>query len=1474
MNAAAVRGTVAGAGCALLCLLVVAPAAATIAVDTCRQAQDQPRPRIEILPFTESSTTCGLSSEREVYGETCGLQGVDYGRADAVYRVRLNPGNRVGFLLREGSGADHVLALVRGCGEPTSGTNCVAASLDFIGSEDETIPARSYDPGVYHLFVDSAADANCGTYELSVAGTNPVPDLRLALSVTPQLQPGGPGELSTCPGEHRECVVAGRNVLYTLSLSNRGTLDASGVELHLSLPPEATAVPDPPAPCRRLAPRRLRCDLGALPIGATTEVTLEARVDPAARGIVTTTAQAVAVEGDPSPVASVDSRILAVTDLRLGKTARPDPVVAGCPLVYELGVDNLGPSTATAVVVTDTLPSGVEQSTGPPAPGCPLPAPGCAVPTIFPEDPAGEFDWEVGTLAPAAAVEVCVPVRVGPAAAGEVENRVGVRGAADEVELPAGSFRAVSTGVTRRTDLTITKEALGTAACLGEKSQDPACRALRGGSQTYRVTVGNLGPSDSSGATVEDELDSGVSFGSSPGACAPENGGVMCRVAPGAGQVETVQFTATVDPDRASRSFSNQARVTAADPDPKSDNDVSELVEIEIQADLRLADDGIVLQPSPVAAGENLLATLAVRNAGPSDAPAAEVRAVVSGPGVRLLASPDGCDSDDDAPGDDALTVTCDLAPIPRKGTDTARFVLQVPADAAAGELVVVNARPVANDKDPLPDNGTGRGETGIVTRADLAVDVTAPALVVTGEELVYGIVVSNRGPSDAAEVGLRSCLLPAVAVVDPLPPGCVEGPLPDVCPVEPSCAGRELCCSLAGLAANGEESLELTVEAPTEPGEVRNELVVVSSTPEPMSDPTPNTLTVTTPVVDPDRVVLALAVGDAADPVVAGDSVRYRVVVEHRGPADAPVSGLSVDLAVSGAEVADLMQKPAGCDEGDIPGALTCTLDDLAKGETAVLELLVPTAREAAGSVALAAEVLGADLDDPLTAEETTRLIAAPDLVLPFFLADAAPTGRATLFSVRRLASGSATIEVAYLSPDGTLLLDPRLHDLNDRQVYAVNVRDILAPDSGTETVSGFVAIDRPGAPGLPRERGLGGDVFRIDPANGSAGGLRLVDTASHRVPRQLCRRWSTRVPGGVLEGGSAFVFWTVPGRGGEVGQAADGPLVGRDYTQDGEFVHEFELTLDDQAFSDPGDEVLVSSGSVEWVFPQGVLGNVSAIHRTAQGGMVALPGVCLDARAASRQPGREHPLVVPYFEVDSSPGGATTVFTVGNETDGSIDVSADYYTPTGDPVCQSPQTFTLPSRAVRSFDLDHLGVDGNGALCDELSDGVGPPFAGYVKIRAFEAESADTVFLSGDYVRLLADSGPAAGDALVDTGQRLVPPGLCQGWLTRLIDGGAFGGTTEFVFYLPDASSSDPIGGTVYDERGDPLGHVSRENFDDVLVLDSRDLNVGEEGGSLFGSIEWTIPEPGGHVSTLYTTADGLAVLIPGACLDGDEP
>ena len=104
------------------------------------------------------------------------------------------------------------------------------------------------------------------------------------------------------------------------------------------------------------------CSIGNLARGNKVTLTIQVKVDPSLSGPIVNTASVTSRVNDPN---TTDNRIRAITivnqaaDLTLAKADSPDPMLLGDELTYTLTVTNRGPSTATGVTLTDTLPVGV-----------------------------------------------------------------------------------------------------------------------------------------------------------------------------------------------------------------------------------------------------------------------------------------------------------------------------------------------------------------------------------------------------------------------------------------------------------------------------------------------------------------------------------------------------------------------------------------------------------------------------------------------------------------------------------------------------------------------------------------------------------------------------------------------------------------------------------------------------------------------------------------------------------------------------------------------------------------------------------------------------------------------------------------------------------------------------------------------------------------------------------------------------------
>src|SRR5690606_11486023 len=123
-----------------------------------------------------------------------------------------------------------------------------------------------------------------------------------------------------------------------------------------------------------------------------------------------------------------------------------------------------------------------------------------------------------------------------------------------------------------------------------------------------------------------------------------------------------------------------------------------------------------------------------------------------------------------------------------------------------------------------------------------------------------------------------------------------------------------------------------------------------------------------------PPRADLSISIGDDADPVAAGATLVYSVVVSNHGP-DA-----AADVVVS-SNLSELVHAPAtiGC-AGDPTGVPTCVLGDIPAGEQRLWLVSVDVDGGAAGQLAYSEVTAIASVEDPdpanNTASEATGIV------------------------------------------------------------------------------------------------------------------------------------------------------------------------------------------------------------------------------------------------------------------------------------------------------------------------------------------------------------------------------------------------------------------------------------------------------------------------------------------------------------------
>ena len=155
-------------------------------------------------------------------------------------------------------------------------------------------------------------------------------------------------------------VQAGQLVSYTFNVANNGPSAATGVILRDTLPAGSTFVSGSAiGGAVSFADGVVTAPIGTLAAGSSTVVTIVVRIGSA--GQVADFAVVSANDNDPNPTNNTSSATVAVsplTDLAVGLLPPPTPGITGTPFTYTAGITNTGPSAATGVVFTETLPPG------------------------------------------------------------------------------------------------------------------------------------------------------------------------------------------------------------------------------------------------------------------------------------------------------------------------------------------------------------------------------------------------------------------------------------------------------------------------------------------------------------------------------------------------------------------------------------------------------------------------------------------------------------------------------------------------------------------------------------------------------------------------------------------------------------------------------------------------------------------------------------------------------------------------------------------------------------------------------------------------------------------------------------------------------------------------------------------------------------------------------------------------------------
>jgi len=399
-----------------------------------------------------------------------------------------------------------------------------------------------------------------------VSATQPDPDpTNNTISITTTIDPVT--DLAISKTASSDPVTAGESLIYTITITNDGPSDATGIIVTDTL--TAGLAFSSSTDCSHSS-GEVTCTLSSLLNGGSHTFDFEVDVNPGARGSITNNATVTGNEFDPvnNNSASTETIVNAETNLSISKSANPSIAVPGESLTYIVTITNSGPSNATGLVVTDTLPSGVSFDSGS---GCSDLGGGIVRCTLSDLARNDSHSFTLNTSVDASVTQT-------------LQNEVSATSSENSVAVSD----TLLTGVNPQTDLDITKTASPGAA-------------LPGDTITYILTVYNNGPSDATGIVVTDTLPASVTFQSvTPSApTCLGTGTIVCTLGDLAANGTPIEVTIeiTVNED-ATGTISNQATVSGNEEDPSAGNNISPQVSTAI-GEFNKIYLPIIIKPAP-----------------------------------------------------------------------------------------------------------------------------------------------------------------------------------------------------------------------------------------------------------------------------------------------------------------------------------------------------------------------------------------------------------------------------------------------------------------------------------------------------------------------------------------------------------------------------------------------------------------------------------------------------------------------------------------------------------------------------------------------------------------------------------------------------------------------------------------------------------------------------------------------------------
>ncbi len=515
--------------------------------------------------------------------------------------------------------------------------------------------------------------------------------------------------------------------------------------------------------------------------------------------------------------------------------------------------------------------------------------------------------------------------------------------------LPSGSGSSVQVAPAPGDDITCTVTNTQLPADISITATPASSTVKAGDDDTYKLVVGNAGPSSATNVVASFKLPPGATFVSAGPSCTLSGATVTCTAASLAAGGSTSFSVVVKIGGSGPAQLAAPTSVTSATPDPNLANNTADpIITLTPTADLSLTKSA---SPVPGVPGTDETFTLKASNAGPDVAHDVKVSDALPA-GLTFTSATAGCSF---AGG----TVTCTASSLAVSDSQTFTVVARLDSSLTVG---VVNTATVDSaTADPNPNNNSAIASVPFGPRSALSITKTAStSSLVAGGQVTYTLTVQDTGPSEAS----------GVTVSDPLPAGQT---LVSAIPSQGSCTiTAGVVCALGAVSDGGSAQVLVTADVKANlAGAFKNVASVTSGQPDPQpgNNSSSSSIAVTPPSVapgtppsaaPPSQPVGDLSVVKHASLTIAspGQRIRYTLLVSNAGPDAAPDVRLT-DTPALGLTIVSIHSGHGSCQAGT---PIRCSLGTVAAGARTVIVIVAEV--HAAGSERNVATVTTAGSD------------------------------------------------------------------------------------------------------------------------------------------------------------------------------------------------------------------------------------------------------------------------------------------------------------------------------------------------------------------------------------------------------------------------------------------------------------------------------------------------------------------------------